>query len=158
MAILREHGVNDATLLAAAWLHDVVEDSDATIEDIENLFGSKVAEIVNDLTTILPDIGRAKAGYLDKKEIKRLILLGRSFEMQHASKVVKLADRLDNIQSAIGHWRSESVKGYGNVGIEMWMVYQATTAPESEYRSLIDSIGKDIQVLMGKLHIGVINA
>ena len=36
--------------IAAAWLHDVVEDCDPEIEDIENLFGSKVAKIVAEVT------------------------------------------------------------------------------------------------------------
>ena len=37
---------------AVAWLHDVVEDTDYTVEDIENLFGPKIAQIVDGLTKI----------------------------------------------------------------------------------------------------------
>ena len=41
-----------STSICAALLHDVVEDTDYTVEDIENLFGSKIASIVEGLTKI----------------------------------------------------------------------------------------------------------
>ena len=41
-----------STSISAALLHDVVEDTDYTVEDIDNLFGSKIAQIVDGLTKI----------------------------------------------------------------------------------------------------------
>ena len=41
-----------STSICSALLHDVVEDTDYTVEDIENLFGSKIAQIVDGLTKI----------------------------------------------------------------------------------------------------------
>ena len=41
-----------STSICSALLHDVVEDTDYTVEDIENIFGSKIAQIVNGLTKI----------------------------------------------------------------------------------------------------------
>lgn len=41
-----------STSICSALLHDVVEDTDYTIEDIENIFGSKIAQIVDGLTKI----------------------------------------------------------------------------------------------------------
>ena len=41
-----------STSICAALLHDVVEDTDYTIEDIENIFGPKIAQIVDGLTKI----------------------------------------------------------------------------------------------------------
>ena len=41
-----------STSICAALLHDVVEDTDYTVEDIENLFGAKIAQIVDGLTKI----------------------------------------------------------------------------------------------------------
>lgn len=48
--ILIDNGVTDEHIIAAAWLHDVVEDTTATIEDINDMFGFKVAYIVDTLT------------------------------------------------------------------------------------------------------------
>ena len=41
-----------STSICSALLHDVVEDTDYTVEDIENIFGSKIAQIVDGLTKI----------------------------------------------------------------------------------------------------------
>ena len=41
-----------STSICAALLHDVVEDTDYTVEDIENIFGAKIAQIVDGLTKI----------------------------------------------------------------------------------------------------------
>ncbi|PIN75386.1 hypothetical protein COV18_04320 [Candidatus Woesearchaeota archaeon CG10_big_fil_rev_8_21_14_0_10_37_12] len=48
--ILEQTGVTDQEILAAAWLHDVVEDTSATLEDILNSFTQRVAGIVEVLT------------------------------------------------------------------------------------------------------------
>lgn len=49
-----------ATSISAALLHDVVEDTDYTVEDIENIFGSKIAQIVDGLTKISGGILESK--------------------------------------------------------------------------------------------------
>ena len=53
---------DDEEIIAAAWLHDTVEDTPATLEDIEGQFGQAVAELVEELTdTSKPSDGnRAK--------------------------------------------------------------------------------------------------
>jgi len=43
---------DDKEVIAAAWLHDTVEDTQATLEDIEETFGMPVAELVEELTDI----------------------------------------------------------------------------------------------------------
>ena len=67
----------------AALLHDVVEDTDASIEDIAGMFGSEVAEIVDTLT---------RKDWMSFDEY--LIQLASGSD---SSKAVKLADRLDNV-------------------------------------------------------------
>ncbi len=49
--VVREIGLG-STSICSALLHDVVEDTDYTVEDIENLFGPKIAQIVDGLTKI----------------------------------------------------------------------------------------------------------
>ena len=75
-------------LEAAAWLHDTIEDTDTTYEEIEQEFGPMVADLVQELTSEEDYIARhGKTAYLKDK------LKG----MSNYALVVKLADRLDNV-------------------------------------------------------------
>ncbi len=80
--------------IAAAWLHDTVEDTPVEIEDIKREFGSVVAKMVQELTNIsrLEDGNRAR-----RKEIDRVHLSKASSE----SKTIKLADMINNIESIV---------------------------------------------------------
>ena len=87
-AIVERHGGTDE-MIAAAWLHDTVEDTDVTPILITKMFGVDVADIVEGLTDIsLPDDGnRAK-----RKSIDRMHSANASTEAQF----VKCADIIDN--------------------------------------------------------------
>ena len=50
VALLEEHRINMPNVLAAAWLHDTVEDTDTTIVEVADAFGEEVAELVYWLT------------------------------------------------------------------------------------------------------------
>lgn len=83
-------------MIAAAWLHDTVEDTAATIEDIDCEFGSEVASLVEMLTDIskLSDGNRAV-----RKEIDRRHTARASAEAQ----TIKLADLIDNTESVVAY-------------------------------------------------------
>jgi hypothetical protein len=82
---------DDPELIAAAWLHDVVEDTSATLYDIEVEFGKGVAALVEDLT----DVSKPSDGNrVTRKAIDRQHLAHASPE----AKTVKLADLIDNCQ------------------------------------------------------------
>ena len=87
-AIVEKHGGTDE-MIAAAWLHDTVEDTDVTPELITEMFGDDVASIVEGLTDVsLPSDGnRAK-----RKSIDRMHSASASTESQF----VKCADIIDN--------------------------------------------------------------
>ena len=89
VAKLVDEVVDDPEMIAAAWLHDTVEDTPATLDDIEKNFGIPVAELVEELTDIsmASDGNRAK-----RKELDRLHLAQASVR----AKTVKLADLIDN--------------------------------------------------------------
>src|SRR6056297_1814400 len=78
--------------VAAALLHDVVEDTDYTVEDIEGMFGSKVAGIVDGLTKLegVFDQTRSK-----QAENFRKLLLTMIEDIRVI--LIKLADRLHNM-------------------------------------------------------------
>ncbi len=67
---------DDAEMIAAAWLHDVVEDTPATLKDFEKAFGSSVTQLVKELTDVsrLSDGNRAARKTIDRAPIARLAL------------------------------------------------------------------------------------
>lgn len=76
-------------LISAAYLHDTIEDTDTTHEDLEKMFGGLVASLVQELTSNKDEIKRiGKTEYLQKKMVG----------MTSYGLVIKLADRLDNVQ------------------------------------------------------------
>lgn len=84
-----------STSICAALLHDVVEDTDYTVEDIENLFGPKVAHIVDGLTKISGGIFGDRAS-AQTENLKKLLLT-----MSSDIRVIllKIADRLHNMRT-----------------------------------------------------------
>lgn len=80
-----------ATSIVAALLHDVVEDTEYTVDDMENMFGHKVAHIVDGLTKISGDYDSSHALSLKK------ILTTISDDVRVI--LIKLADRLHNMRT-----------------------------------------------------------
>jgi len=76
-------------VLAAAWLHDVVEDTDVNIEEIRQLFGDDVALLVDQLTSGPhgSDLARAERKLLDREQLQQADI---------RAKTIKLADIIDN--------------------------------------------------------------
>ncbi|MBD5346585.1 MAG: bifunctional (p)ppGpp synthetase/guanosine-3',5'-bis(diphosphate) 3'-pyrophosphohydrolase [Bacteroides sp.] len=84
-----------STSICAALLHDVVEDTDYTVEDIESQFGSKIARIVDGLTKISGGIFGDKASV--QAENFRKLLLTMSEDIRVV--LIKMADRLHNMRT-----------------------------------------------------------
>lgn len=83
-------------MLCAAWLHDVVEDTTVTIEEIESEFGSEIAVLVECLT----DVSRASDG---NRSVRKAIDREHTSRASAAAKTVKLADLIDNTESIFKH-------------------------------------------------------
>lgn len=93
---LLQQVTDDAEILAAAWLHDTVEDTPATLDNIEHEFGQNVAGLVEDLTDVsLPSDGNRAI----RKEIDRKHLAQASSR----AKTIKLADLIDNARDITKH-------------------------------------------------------
>jgi len=87
-SLLWEVGVHDAEVLAAAILHDTIEDTPTTHDELENEFGRAVADLVADVTD-------------DKRQPKAV---RKRQQIEHAShlkpraRLVKLADKICNLR------------------------------------------------------------
>ncbi len=84
-----------STSICAALLHDVVEDTDYTVEDIEQNFGKKIAQLVEGLTKISGGIFGDKASA--QAENFRKLLLTMSEDIRVV--LIKMADRLHNMRT-----------------------------------------------------------
>jgi guanosine-3',5'-bis(diphosphate) 3'-pyrophosphohydrolase len=90
-SLLAERGERDATLLMAALLHDTVEDTATTFEDIEHAFGTEVADIVREVTDDKT---------LPRADRKRLQIEHAAFLSRRAM-LVKLADKICNLRDVV---------------------------------------------------------
>ena len=93
-------------MIAAAYLHDVVEDTPVTIEEIRDAFGEKVGELVDWLT----DVSRPGDG---NRRMRRASDLAHTAKAPPQAKTIKLADLIDNSLTLAKHDR----KGF-------WPVYR----------------------------------
>lgn len=84
-----------STSICAALLHDVVEDTDYTVEDITGLFGEKIAQIVSGLTKISGGVFGEQAS--EQAENFRKLLLTISEDIRVV--LIKIADRLHNMRT-----------------------------------------------------------
>jgi (p)ppGpp synthase/HD superfamily hydrolase len=112
VAVLRrlssDLGVEDADLLCTAVLHDVIEDSAVTPQDLELRFGARVAHWVQELTIPTELHGPAVS---DEKKTGRLV--GDVGRMSWEAVLVKLCDRCDNLRDmANARWGAEKLENY----------------------------------------------
>jgi GTP diphosphokinase / guanosine-3',5'-bis(diphosphate) 3'-diphosphatase len=91
-----------ATSISAAILHDVVEDTEYSVEDIKNMFGEKVARIVDGLTKLSGDFDSMQALTLKK------ILMTLSEDIRVI--LIKIADRLHNMRTLDSLMPNKKVK------------------------------------------------
>lgn len=87
---------DDEALIAAAWLHDTLEDTDCTLQQIRMSFGPRVAGLVDDLT----DPSRPEDG---NRSQRKAIDRGHTARAHPDAKTVKLADLIHNTGSIVAH-------------------------------------------------------
>lgn len=133
---------NDPELLAAAILHDTVEDTDVTIEQIEEMFGPRVAHLVN------VETAQKGASWRARREVQ----IERFRKADRDSKIVALGDKLSNLRAIVLDHRalgdalwSRFHAPEGKKDIEWYYRSLATaldeladTAPHQEFVSLIE--------------------
>ena len=94
-ALVRQH-TDDPSVVVAAVLHDTIEDTEVTCDDLARLFGERVADLVLEVTNASrPEDGNRAS----RKGIDRLHLAGSSPE----GATIKLADIIDNAGSIAAH-------------------------------------------------------
>ena len=86
--LANEGGIQDISVLCAAILHDTIEDTETTADELQDLFGRKVTSIVLEVT--------------DDKSLEKHVRKQRQIEhashISHEAKLVKLADKICNLR------------------------------------------------------------
>jgi len=114
VCLVDELGLNSTKLICAALLHDVIEDSAVTREDISEWFNDEIAEIVWLLTKL--------------QEVSLREYLARIEEARDTgAPIVKLCDRLDNLRSVIHTPRLEKKRRYIRTTEEHYLPLAART-------------------------------
>ena len=151
--------------ITAALLHDVVEDTDYTTEDIKSLFGDKIASLVDGLTkikTVLDNEDRTKSTSINTPSLQaenfKRILLTLNDDVRVV--LIKLADRLHNcrtIEFMPEHKREKILSetmylfiplahrlGLYSIKTEMENIWLKYKEPD-EYRSITEKTNSDIE-------------
>lgn len=114
VSLVDELNLYSPTLVCSALLHDVIEDSDTTREDVAQMFGEQIAEIVW-LLTKLEDVSLTQ--YLACIEAAS----------QTGAPIVKLCDRLDNLRSIVHSPRLEKKRRLIRTTEELYVPLAART-------------------------------
>ena len=130
--VAEELGARDTDLVAAALLHDTVEDTDLTLEAVEELAGPRVKVLVDLLTK--PEIratGGSTAVSESKEELNR-VYFTRLREGDAGASVVKCADRIDNLRDMErSGWTLAKKQGYVDEAREKILPVARLKAPEA---------------------------
>lgn len=105
----------DEVTLAAALLHDVVEDTEITLDDVRQRFGSEIAEIIDGVTKLDRLAFRNREEMQAENFRKMFVAMARDIRVV----IIKLADRLDNMRT-IGHLSEEKQKEKARETLEIY--------------------------------------
>lgn len=120
----------DQELLAAAALHDTVEDTDVTIEDLRKEFGDRVALLVaHESEERVEGVSQEESWHQRKQAA-----IDRLAQAPHDAKIVALGDKLSNMRAI--------ASDYARLGDALWERFHAKNPEDHEwhYRGLADSL------------------
>lgn len=120
----------DQELLAAAALHDTVEDTDVTVDQLRAEFGDRIAALVASES----DVVMAGVSEEDSWHTRKKAAIDRLAAASHDAKIVALGDKLSNMRAI--------ARDYAVKGDELWKIFHAKNPKDHEwhYRGLADSL------------------
>jgi len=122
----------DQELLAAAALHDVVEDTDITADEIRAEFGDRIANLVVAESDVFMEGVSEEDSWHDRKQAA----IDRLAAAPYDAKIVAMGDKLSNMRAI--------ARDYSQKGDELWNIFHVKDPKEHEwhYRGLAASLGE----------------
>jgi len=122
----------DQELLAAAALHDTVEDTDVTIEQIRSEFGERVASFV----AAESDEPHQRPDSVENWRVRKQAAIDRLVHASRDAKIVALGDKLSNMRAI--------ARDYAEQGDRLWDLFHAKDTKDHEwhYRGLADALSE----------------
>ena len=122
----------DQELLAAAALHDTIEDTDVTVEQLRELFGERVAELVQEESDRFTEGVSEADSWHDRKQAA----IDRLAHASHDAKIVAMGDKLSNMRAI--------ARDYKVKGDNLWTIFHVTDKASHEwhYRGLARSLAE----------------
>jgi len=112
---------NDPEVLAAVVLHDVVEDTPTTLEEIESVFGKRIAMLVaSDNEDKMPDLPPSESW-----QIRKEMTIEHFETASRDEKIILLSDKLSNIRSIN--------RDYSNKGESLWEIFNQKDKTKQEW-------------------------
>jgi len=137
----------DQELLAAAALHDTVEDTSVTIEDIRTQFGDRVASLVQSESDVFIEGKSEEDSWHERKQAA----MDRLAAASHEAKMVALGDKLSNMRAI--------ARDYAMKGDALWQLFHAKDPKDHEwhYRGLAQSLKELADTFAYKEFVSLIN-
>ena len=123
---------SDQELLAAAALHDTIEDTDVTVEAIRREFGDRIADLVHAESDQFTEGVSEEDSWHDRKQAA----IDRLAAASHDAKIVAIGDKLSNMRAI---WRDYRIQGD-----ELWKIFHVKDKASHEwhYRGLAASLSE----------------
>lgn len=137
----------DQELLAAAALHDTVEDTDTTVDQLRSEFGDRVASLVADES----DEKYEGVSESDSWHARKQAAIDRLARASHDAKIVALGDKLSNMRAI--------ARDYAEIGDKLWSRFHAKDPKDHawHYRGLAASLSELSDTFAYKEFVALIN-
>ena len=138
---------SDQELLAAAALHDTIEDTDVTLDQLRREFGDRVAALVQAESDELVEDVREEDSWHERKQAA----MDRLAAASHDAKIVAMGDKLSNMRAI--------ARDYVLKGDDLWQIFHVTDKASHEwhYRGLASSLSELSDTFAYKEFISLIN-
>ena len=123
---------SDQELLAAAALHDTIEDTNVTVDELRREFGDRIADLVFAESDQFAEGVSEEDSWHDRKQAA----ITRLKNAPHDAKIVAMGDKLSNMRAI--------ARDYAMKGDELWNIFHVKNKADHEwhYRGLADSLSE----------------
>ncbi|OIO29145.1 hypothetical protein COX93_02180 [Candidatus Nomurabacteria bacterium CG_4_10_14_0_2_um_filter_30_12] len=137
LAVLQsEFHIDETELLTAAILHDTLEDTDTTYEELENIFSKPVADLVQEVSHPKNYNKEQKLEFYEKLKT-----------ISPKAKMIKFADFTDNLRNIILQRKADPKSPYHNQYILLIRDF-LKSCPDSSEKELVFKLTKDLEVFV----------